>query len=240
MEILIFFITHWYLSLFAQTFFLHRYSAHRMFTMNRFWERFFFLFTAITQGSSYLSPRTYGILHRMHHAFADQEGDPHSPKHSSHVFDMFVKTWKIFHSIRHGKIQIDPRFTKDLPDWNFFDQIVHHWITRILWCAGYTLFYIYFATYWWMYILLPLHFVMGPLHGVIINWFAHKFGYTNFKLNDTSVNLMPIDIFMMGEGYHNNHHKHPSKLNFGNRWFEIDFSYPFILMMKWMGILKFR
>ncbi|MFB0944651.1 MAG: acyl-CoA desaturase, partial [Spirosomataceae bacterium] len=27
-----FFIGHWYLSLFSQTFFLHRYSAHKMFT----------------------------------------------------------------------------------------------------------------------------------------------------------------------------------------------------------------
>ena len=33
MAILIFFLCHWYLSLFVQTFFLHRYSAHGMFTM---------------------------------------------------------------------------------------------------------------------------------------------------------------------------------------------------------------
>ncbi|CAA9301254.1 MAG: Fatty acid desaturase; Delta-9 fatty acid desaturase, partial [uncultured Cytophagales bacterium] len=35
--IIAFFIAHWYLSLFCQTFFLHRYSAHKMFTMNKFW-----------------------------------------------------------------------------------------------------------------------------------------------------------------------------------------------------------
>ncbi|HET6267738.1 MAG TPA: acyl-CoA desaturase, partial [Acidobacteriota bacterium] len=32
--ILAFFIGHWFLSLFCQTFFLHRYAAHRMFTMS--------------------------------------------------------------------------------------------------------------------------------------------------------------------------------------------------------------
>ena len=45
MAILIFFVAHYYLSLFTQTFYLHRYAAHKMFTMNKFWEKFFFLFT---------------------------------------------------------------------------------------------------------------------------------------------------------------------------------------------------
>jgi stearoyl-CoA desaturase (delta-9 desaturase) len=41
--------------------------------MSKFWERFFYLFAYITQGSSYLSPRAYAILHRMHHAYTDTE-----------------------------------------------------------------------------------------------------------------------------------------------------------------------
>ena len=44
MIIFVFLILHWYLSLFGQTFFLHRYSAHKMFTMNKFWEKFFYIF----------------------------------------------------------------------------------------------------------------------------------------------------------------------------------------------------
>ena len=80
-----FFFGHWYLSLFSQTFFLHRYSAHKMFTMNKFWERFFYFFTYITQGSSYLNPRSYAILHRMHHAYSDTERDPHSPHHTENL-----------------------------------------------------------------------------------------------------------------------------------------------------------
>lgn len=238
MAILIFFIAHWYLSLFAQTFFLHRYAAHRMFTMNSFWENFFFIFTAITQGSSYLSPYAYAILHRMHHAFADEEGDPHSPKYSSSVFAMFIKTWKIYGAIKEEKMEVDSRFKKDLPHWENFEFVAYHWITRLIWGAGYTLFYIFFASHWWMFLLLPFHFFMGPLHGVIINWFAHKIGYKNFKLRDTSVNLLPVDVLMMGEGYHNNHHKHPTRPNFGNKWFELDPAYPPILIMKWMGIVK--
>lgn len=133
---------------------------------------------------------------------------------------------------------VDSRFKKDLPHWKTFDLIAYHWATRLLWVAAYTLFYIHFATQWWMFLLLPFHFFMGPLHGVIINWFAHKTGYANFKLKDTSVNLMPWDIFMMGEGYHNNHHMYPARPNFGSKWFELDPAYPFILLMKWTGIVR--
>ena len=30
------------------------------------------------------------------------------------------------------------------------------------------------------YLLLPVHFVMGPIHGAIVNWCGHKYGYRNF------------------------------------------------------------
>ena len=232
MEILLFFIAHWYLSLFSQTFFLHRYAAHKMFTMSPFWEKFYYVFTFITQGSSYLSPYAYGILHRMHHAYADEEKDPHSPKYSKNILEMFVKTWNIYHAIQYDKMEVEPRFQKEIPNWKSFDNIAGHWLPRLLWASGYIGFYLVFATQWWMYLLLPIHFFMGPLHGVIINWFAHKIGYTNFKVNDTSVNLMPLDVFMMGEGYHNNHHMYPARANFGSKWYELDPAYPFIWVMQ--------
>jgi len=86
MTIAIFFLCHWILSLFAQTLFLHRYAAHGMFRMSRFWERCFFLFTYMVQRSSFLNPRAYAVMHRMHHAFSDTERDPHSPNFFKDVF----------------------------------------------------------------------------------------------------------------------------------------------------------
>ena len=50
MIIISFFVTHYFLSLFSQTFFVHRYGSHRMFTMNRFWERFFHAVAYVSQG----------------------------------------------------------------------------------------------------------------------------------------------------------------------------------------------
>jgi stearoyl-CoA desaturase (Delta-9 desaturase) len=101
------------------------------------------------------------------------------------------------------------------------------------------LFYFQFATVWWLWLLLPLQFLMSPIHGAIINWFAHKYGYINFKVGDTSRNFLPVDFLMMGESYHNNHHKFGSRANFGGiRWHEIDPTYYIIKLMDKMRIIR--
>ncbi len=240
MEILIFFAAHWYLSLFTQTFFHHRYAAHQMFTMNKFWERVFHFLSFVFQGSSYLSPYSYAIMHRMHHAHADTELDPHSPKYDSNLFTMMWRTKTIYSNIFYGRVEIDSKWKKDLPEWRWFDIFADRWVIRIAWGLFYVWYYVMFAEFWWMYLLLPVHFVMGPVHGAIINWFAHKYGYTNFKVSDTSKNLMPVDIFMLGEGYHNNHHKHGARANFGFKWHEIDPVYVVIRLLSAVGIVKLK
>ena len=67
LAIIIFLVVHWYVSAFCQSFFLHRYGAHAMFTMPRFWDRFFYFLTYVSQGSSFLNPRAYALLHRYTH-----------------------------------------------------------------------------------------------------------------------------------------------------------------------------
>ncbi|MDP4686023.1 MAG: acyl-CoA desaturase [Salibacteraceae bacterium] len=240
MEILIFFVAHWYLSLFTQTFFHHRYAAHQMFTMSKGWEKVFQVMSFVFQGSSYLSANTYGILHRMHHAHADTELDPHSPKYDKNLFAMMWRTKTIYSNICYDRVEVDPKWKKDLPEWKSFEKFADAWPVRLAWGLFYIWFYVTFATHWWMYLLLPIHFVMGPAHGAIINWFAHRVGYTNFKVKDTSKNIMPVDIFMMGEGYHNNHHRFGARANFGVRWHEIDPVYIWIYLFDKVGIIKLK
>lgn len=240
MVILLFFIGVWYLSLFSQTFFQHRYAAHGSFKMNKFWERFFFLFTYITQGSSYLSPKAYAIMHRMHHAYTDTEKDPHSPSFSSNIFSMMWRTKKIYTEIVKEKVAIESRFQKNLPEWKTFERWANSNLSRLLWVLAYFAFFFIFSTSAWWFLLFPLIIIMGPLHGAIINWFAHKYGYTNFKVNNTSQNLFSVDILMLGESYHNNHHKYPSSVNFGRRWHELDPIYPVILLLNWLKIIEIQ
>ena len=226
MIVIAFFIAHWYLSLFFQTFFLHRYAAHGMFTMSETTEKIFFVLSWIFMGSNYLSPYGYGIMHRMHHAYADTEDDPHSPSYDPDVFSMMWKTKTIYTKITNGDVVPDEKFIKNVPKWHNFDTFARSWISRIFWGGLYVLFYYHFATEWWQWLFLPAQFALAPIHGAIINWFAHKYGYINFKVSDTSKNLLPFDFLMMGESYHNNHHKYGSRANFGGfRWHEIDPTY---------------
>ena len=235
---IVFFIVIWYSSLFCQTFFQHRYAAHGAFKMNKFWERAFFILAYITQGSSYMSPRAYAIMHRMHHAYTDTDKDPHSPSFSKNIFSMMWRTRNIYTEIFKGKYEVEPRFLKNLPEWPAFDKWANSTLSRTLWAIAYIAFFVTFATTPWAYLLLPVVLGMGAFHGAIINWFAHKYGYKNFGLKNTSNNLLSVDILMLGESYHNNHHKHPSAINFGIRWHEVDPIYPIIRFLAWLRIIK--
>lgn len=238
MAMLFFFIAVWYSSLFFQTFFQHRYAAHGAFKMSRSWEKVFYIFTYITQGSSYMSPRAYAIMHRMHHAYTDTDKDPHSPTFSKNVFSMMWRTRNIYLGIFKKKIKTEERFSKNLPDWPAFDRWAHSTLSRTLWALIYIAIIVFFSSSLWYLLLLPALLAMGAIHGAIINWFAHKYGYINFKLKNTSQNLFSVDVLMLGESYHNNHHKRPSALNFGNRWHEFDPVYPVIRILGWLHIIK--
>lgn len=223
MILFIFFISHWYLSLFFQTFFLHRYASHNMFKMKPIVEKIFFLLTFIFQGSSFLHPAAYAVMHRKHHKYADTDNDPHSPLVVKNVFQFNKKTFDEYRDLvrkfKNDKVKIE-----NVPRWLLIESLGESMLIRFLFIVLYTLFYISFSPSAWFFILIPIHIFMGPIHGFIVNWFGHLLGYRNYKMqNDNSKNTLPIDFLMMGELYQNNHHKNPQKQNFSVRWFEFDF-----------------
>ena len=240
MVIIFIFIAHWYSSLFFQTVFLHRYASHQMFTMSKSWEKVFFFLTFLTQGSSFLNPRAYAILHRLHHKHSDTEEDPHSPIFSKNIIKMNLDTVKHYESVRLNKKDYS-KYDFDVPRWPLLEKIGDHWITRITFMVLYTVLYVEFATATWQYALLPIHFVMGPLHGSIVNWCGHRYGYTNDrKTRDNSKNTLPIDILMMGELFQNNHHSSPKNIKFSKRWFEVDPGYAITRFLSKIKILRIK
>lgn len=211
-----------------------------MFKMEPFWEKFFYLILLISQGSSFLNPRAYAILHRMHHAYSDTEKDPHSPHFFKDVFGMMIATKNMYMNYLKHKIEPEPAFRGNYPEWPLVDRIGDSWIWRISCGIFYIGFYIAFAEYWWMFLLLPIHFLMGPLHGAIVNWCGHKYGYSNHDNEDHSKNSLPWDFLLMGELFQNNHHKRPNSPNFATKWWEFDPTYPMMKVMHWMRIIRIR
>jgi stearoyl-CoA desaturase (delta-9 desaturase) len=236
--VLAFFLAHWQLSVFFQTFFLHRYGAHSMLTMSKRWERFFYVCTYVTQGSSFLSPRGYAILHRMHHAFSDTPRDPHSPSNHGGLMSMMLATKKKYDNFAYRRLSPESRFDGRYPEWPALDRLGQNWVARIAWVAAYVLFYAKFATAPWMFALLPLHFVMGPIHGAIVNWCGHSYGYKNFDNGDLSRNTLVFDVLTCGELFQNNHHKFGMSPNFAARWFEIDPGFQVIRLLAALRIVQ--
>jgi stearoyl-CoA desaturase (delta-9 desaturase) len=120
------------------------------------------------------------------------------------------------------------------------DRFGDSMITRIAFMAIYTTVYILFAPYWWLFLLLPIHFLMGPIQGAIVNWCGHKYGYSNYDNGDHSKNTTPFGILLMGELFQNNHHKYMHSANFAQRWFEVDITYPVMNLMHYAGIIRLK
>lgn len=236
--IVAFFSLHWLSSVFCQTFFLHRYGAHRQFTLSPGWERAFHLLTYATQGSSYLNPRGYAILHRMHHAFSDTERDPHSPVQEPNLLKMMWATKKRYDDFAYRRVEPEARFDGGVPDWPALDKLGQSWGMRVFWGAAYTGFYVAFAPSFWWFLLLPAHFIMGPIHGAIVNYCGHKIGYRTFSNGDQSKNTLVFDFVTLGELFQNNHHAYAMSPNFAARRFELDPTYPIILLFAKLGIIK--
>ncbi|MDB5190763.1 MAG: acyl-CoA desaturase [Segetibacter sp.] len=180
-------------------------------------------------------------MHRMHHEFSDTEQDPHSPHFFKDVWQMMRHTAKIYQAFLDGTMLPDQRFTKDyLPVWHKLDRIGYNNITRVLFGLGYIAFYVAFAPSFWWYLLLPIHFLMGPVQGAIVNWFGHKLGYSNFSNGDHSKNTEPFGIFLLGELFQNNHHAAGTNPNFARKWYELDPTFQVMKVMNFIGIIKLK
>ncbi len=239
--ILIFFFGHWFLSLFFHTFFLHRFASHQMYTTGAKREKLFYFLTWFMQGSSFLIPRAYAVMHRMHHVYSDTEQDPHSPHFFKDVWQMMMHTRDIYNNFLTGRNLPDAQFTEGyLPIWPTLDRIGDHWGTRIVFISGYIAFYVAFAPSLWWFLLLPIHFLMGPIQGAIVNWCGHKYGYANYDNGDHSKNSEPWGVFLLGELFQNNHHKYGTSPNFAKKWYEFDPTYAVMKVMHWTRIIRLK
>ena len=123
------------------------------------------------------------------------------------------------------------------PSWKLIDDIGASRVSTVVWGIVYTLFYVAFADHWWMYAFLPVHFLMGPIHGAIVNWCGHLYGYRNFELETSLEILLVFDFITLGELFQNNHHKFRLGRTL-RRGGLSDPTYTVMVVMNFLGIIK--
>ncbi len=184
--------------------------------------------------------------HRKHHAFTDEEGDPHSP-HAGHEGGLRGALRGLYHAhmgwLFHLQGRARPhKFAKEL-----LEDRGMKWISRnFLVLVGLSL-------------LIPfvLGFAItgglaGALTGLLwgglvrvfllhhvtwsINSICHFFGRRRFQTEDQSTNVFWLALPSFGESWHHNHHAFPRSAFHGLRWWEVDPGGMVIRAMKRLGL----
>ncbi|HUF26630.1 MAG TPA: fatty acid desaturase [Gemmatimonadaceae bacterium] len=214
------------------TLFLHRAQTHRGVTLHalaaipmRLW---LWLSTSIVT-------KEWVACHRKHHAFADREGDPHSPLLEGLRNIVLKGTFYYRRTVRQPAIL--EKYGKGTPD----DALERYVFTPlaslgiiIMLAIDIYLFGFLIGPIVWLVQMLWIPFWAAG----IINGVGHALGYRNFDVKDESRNIAPIAIWLGGEELHNNHHADPRSAKFKARWYEFDVGWFYIRLLSLVGLAK--
>lgn len=194
---------------------LHRYFAHRSYTVNRFWHAFLAVSSCLI---CFGSPAGYTVIHRAHHAYTDTNRDPHSQQHLGFINIIFFN-WR-FEGLSMWRVMNDLR--------NFWLHFTHNYYLAIV--------LVFYAILLVIDYRLALCYSLGNALTLFamgfINTVCHTTGATTYR-NHTSRDTSSNSYFavLIGE-WHNNHHARPRQWNQHERWWEIDYAAQFIRLIK--------
>jgi fatty-acid desaturase len=207
----------------------HRLHTHRSYKVPRWLEYFLAVCGTLTLEGG---PIFWVATHRIHHQKSDQDGDPHSPRDGgfwAHV------GWIIFGEGNHNKTAVMARYVPDLARDPFYVWLnTYHYVPLvilglILLAAGGLPMML-----WGVFVRV----VVG-LHATwLVNSATHMWGSRRFATRDDSRNSWWVAILTFGEGWHNNHHAHPTSARHGLAWYEIDLTWMQINLLQKLGIAK--
>jgi stearoyl-CoA desaturase (Delta-9 desaturase) len=214
-----------HITIVAVTLFLHRSQAHRSVQFHPAVAHFFRFWLWLTTG---MVTKQWVAIHRKHHRFSDESGDPHSP-HVYGIKQVFFKGAVLYHAASKDKNMVDAYGVGTPADWiehNLYSAhsrlgigillvlnlIVFGWVGALIW--GIQMLWIPF-------------WAAGVVNGV-----GHWWGYRNGETKDRSRNIVPWGIVIGGEELHNNHHLDPASARLSRRWFEFDIGWMYIRLLS--------
>lgn len=215
------------------TLYLHRDQSHGGLILHpalrhvfRFW--LWFSSAAVT--------REWVAVHRRHHAYADQSGDPHSPV----VFGLtrvLLEGYELYGVAAHDP-QTLMNFGRGTPD---------DWLERRLYAGqpylGITLFVALHLLLFGIpgIIMIAVHLSAQPFFAAgVINGLGHAVGYRSFEMPTAATNLVPWGLLLGGEELHNNHHAFPRSARFAVQRWEVDIGWLWIRLFQAVGLARVR
>jgi stearoyl-CoA desaturase (delta-9 desaturase) len=218
----------------------HRLLTHRSFTAPRWLElTLAVLGTATAQGPVIM----WVADHRKHHAFADLDGDPHSPH--THERGIIHGLWHahVGWIVKcHGRADWR-RFAPEMADDPAMLRI-SRWAGLIVlaslavsFCAGWLIDDgLAGAARMLLWAGLVRIFLFQHFASFAVNSLCHTFGRRSFTTTDQSTNLSWLALPSLGEAWHNNHHAFPRSATHGLHPSELDLSGYVIRALEAVGL----
>jgi stearoyl-CoA desaturase (delta-9 desaturase) len=207
----------------------HRLLTHRGYKTPKWVEYFLTVCATLALEGG---PIFWVATHRLHHQFSDQEGDPHSPRDGAFWAHM---GWILWGEVNHNNTRVMGKYAPDLAKHRFYVWLNnYHWIPNValgaivLALGGIPMFL------WTMCfrIVAGLHITWA------VNSATHMFGSRRFNTRDDSRNTWWVALLSFGEGWHNNHHAHPTSARHGLAWYEFDPSWLLVKALSAVGLAK--
>jgi stearoyl-CoA desaturase (delta-9 desaturase) len=167
-------------------------------------------------------------VHRKHHRFCEESGDPHSPVHYG-IGRVLFQGALLYHEASKDKEMVDTYGRGTPDDWIERKLYTPHSRLGIGLCLVFNV--IVFggvgAIVWAVQMLWIPFWAAGVINGI-----GHWWGYRNGETRDQSRNIVPVGILIGGEELHNNHHLDAASPKLSRRWFEFDIGWLYIRLLQ--------
>lgn len=211
------------------TLYLHRSATHEGVKFHPVVEHFMRFWLWLTTG---ITTVEWVACHRKHHAFSDREGDPHSPVQEGVLEIVFGGVFFYKEAVKDQDM-LD-KYGKGCPT----DWIERHLYSKRTMAGLLTMLAVDLMLFG-----MPTGLVVWscmavwiPIFGNVINGIGHAFGYRNFDTKDSSRNIIPLGLWIVGEELHNNHHADPKSATFRAKWYEFDIGWVYIKILSWVRL----